>query len=441
MNLKALRDRAAAIRQEMEAIGSLVTRDARAMSDDERTRFDALKAEAAQVRELIEQAELAAEDLRRMPVASDPDAAAAAAARAAAGLPSVTAGRVRAEEDPKRGYRSSAEFYADVMAAARTGRVSERLRPLAAQGSDEQGTHSDAHGGFLQPTAFSPSVLMVRPDADPTIGLTMSMPMSAPTIELVARVDKNHATSVSGGFTVSRRPETVSGTASRTQIEKIRLSAMELFGLCHVSETLITDSPRSAMALVEAGYRDEFPAKMFREKLTGTGAGEFLGVLNAPCLITVSKQNGQAADTILKENIDNMRTRCWGYGQAIWLAIHDALPQLKSLKQDIGTGGAPVPYYTQDANGQAYLDGRPLFFTEEASALGDAGDLILGNWSQYLEATYEGLQQAESIHVRFDARERTFRFYLRNDGQPWWRSALTPRNGSTLSPFVTLEAR
>lgn len=441
MNLKALRDRAAAIRQEMEAIGTLVTKETRSMHDDERKRFDALKAEAAQVRELIEQAELAADDLRRTPSASDADAAAATASRVAAGLPAVTVGRLRAEDDPKRGYRTSAEFFADVMAHARTGRMSERLRPLAAQGADEQGTHSDAHGGFLQPTAFNPGLLMVRPDADPTIGRTMPIPMNAPTIELAARTDKNHSTSVSGGFTVSRRPETVSGTSSRSQVEKIRLSAMELFGLCYVSETLITDSPASAMALVEAGYRDEFPAKMFREKLTGTGAGEFLGVLNSPCLITVTKESGQSDDTIVKENIDKMRMRCWGYGQAIWLAIHDALPQLKSLTQTIGTGGAPVPYYTQDQNGQAYLDGRPLFFTEEASALGDAGDLILGNWSQYLEGTYEGLQQAESIHVRFDARERTFRFYLRNDGQPWWRSVLTPRNGSTLSPFVTLGAR
>ena len=106
----------------------------------------------------------------------------------------------------------------------------------------------------------------------------------------------------------------------------------------------------------------------------------------------------------------------------------------------VGTGGAPVPYFTQ-GDGQEFLDGRPIFFTEFAKAVGTAGDIILGNWSQYLEGTYESEQYAESIHVRFAAAERAFRFYRRNDGQWWWKTALTPKNGSTLSPVVTLAVR
>ena len=45
------------------------------------------------------------------------------------------------------------------------------------------------------------------------------------------------------------------------------------------------------------------------------------------------------------------------------------------------------------------------------------------------------------MHVRFDVGERAFRFYRRNDGQWWWRTVLTPKNGDTLSPTVTLAAR
>jgi hypothetical protein len=73
--------------------------------------------------------------------------------------------------------------------------------------------------------------------------------------------------------------------------------------------------------------------------------------------------------------------------------------------------------------------------------LGTAGDLMLVNWSQYLEGTYQPLQSAESIHVRFVNNERAFRFTMRNDGAPWWRSALTPKHSSnTLSPYVRLAA-
>jgi hypothetical protein len=55
---------------------------------------------------------------------------------------------------------------------------------------------------------------------------------------------------------------------------------------------------------------------------------------------------------------------------------------------------------------------------------------------------YQPLQSAESLHVRFEYNERTFRFTMRNDGRCWWRSAITPKKSSTtLSPFVTLAAR
>ena len=90
----------------------------------------------------------------------------------------------------------------------------------------------------------------------------------------------------------------------------------------------------------------------------------------------------------------------------------------------------------------AYLDGRPCIFTEFASTLGTVGDLILGNWSEYLEGIYQPMQTAESMHVRFVNHERTFKFWTRNAGQFWWKSALTPQNGAnTLSPIVTLATR
>jgi hypothetical protein len=100
-----------------------------------------------------------------------------------------------------------------------------------------------------------------------------------------------------------------------------------------------------------------------------------------------------------------------------------------------------VPYFTNERRRSRKLDGRPLFFTEFAKTLGTEGDLMLIVPSEYLEGTYQTEQYAESIHVRFAAAERGFRFYRRNDGQWWWRSALTPKNGSTLSPVVTLATR
>jgi HK97 family phage major capsid protein len=88
------------------------------------------------------------------------------------------------------------------------------------------------------------------------------------------------------------------------------------------------------------------------------------------------------------------------------------------------------------------LLGRPLVFTEFCQTVGTVGDFVLGNWSQYLEGTYQPMQSAESMHVRFVNHERTFKFWTRNAGQPWWKAALTPaKSTTTLSPFVTLATR
>jgi len=81
-------------------------------------------------------------------------------------------------------------------------------------------------------------------------------------------------------------------------------------------------------------------------------------------------------------------------------------------------------------------------YTECASTAGEHGDFSRATGSEYLDGTYQPLQGAERIHVRFLENERAFRFTMRNAGAPWWRSPLTPKNGAnTLSPFVTLAER
>jgi HK97 family phage major capsid protein len=167
--------------------------------------------------------------------------------------------------------------------------------------------------------------------------------------------------------------------------------------------------------------------------------------LKSGSLIVVAKESGQAADTIVAENVINMRARCWGYRRAVWIANPDAVPQLMKLVIVAGTGGTQIPVWRpgNDENGVPdMLLGRPLYYSERCSALGDEGDIVLANWSQYLDGQYRPMDGVSSIHVRWQANESAFRFILRNDGSPWWRSPLTPRRSSvTLSPFVTLAAR
>jgi len=262
-------------------------------------------------------------------------------------------------KDPKRGFSNPREFLMSVLEAGKKGFVrDERLKSLAAPiedgptrsfmtaGSDEQGAYSDPYGGFLVPKGFSPTLLQLAPEDDPIAGRVTQVPLTAPSVSFNARVDKDHTTSVSGGLVVTRRAETQTQTASRMTFEQIELKATSLFGLAYATQEILTDSPISFAAMLEAGFRDQFSSHLIGERLSGTGVGEFVGVLKCGCLISVDKETGQEAASIVYENLIKMRSRCWRYSDAVWMYNHDCLPQLMSLVMPIGTGARRSPAST-----------------------------------------------------------------------------------------------
>lgn len=382
----------------------------------------------------------------------------------------------RIEDDPRRGFASPRDFLvaamADADAQARDSVADHRLRALsargsagelafllpiaytpaslrAAAGSDEQGLYSDPHGGFGRaPQQITPFALGAV-ESDPTAGRTLSLPMDSPELRVLARVDKDHSTSVSGGLTVVRTAETLPRASSRMELEGVDLKATSLFGFSWATEELLGNNPRAFIAILESAYAAEFGSKVLREKLRGLGDSEFLGVLNSSAKVEVAKEGSQAADTINATNVVKMAARCWGYSQAgVWMANPDTRVEIAKaaflVENATNAAGGVVPVFVPARSEfePDMLHGRPCFFSEHASALGDEGDLLLVNWSQYLEGTYQPLQSAESVHVRWEEHERAFKFWLRNAGSPWWRSALTPENGANeLSPIVTLAER
>lgn len=370
-------------------------------------------------------------------------AAAVANSTATATRPYVSEVKEGFEEDPQRGFKSRQDYFKAVMDAGISGVTEDkRLNYLAAVGGDEHSTSNDAYGGYLVPEGFVGGLLTVDPEIDFIASRVQSVPMTSNRVYLNARVDKNHSTSVTGGFRVYRNSETGTVSASRGETERVYLNAESLMGIAYASEELIQDSPLSIAQIVGNSFASEFSSKILDERINGTGVGEFEGVLNSPALVTVPKETGQSADTVLFENIVKMYARCWRPSQAIWIANYNVLPQLMLMNQNVGTAGVPAWQPSARDGVPMTLLGLPIFFTEYCPTVGDVGDLILGNWSQYLEGTRQGITSAESVHVRFVYNERAFRFTMRNDGRCWWRSALTPKKGSdTLSPFVALAAR
>lgn len=442
--LHRLRDRQKALRAQNEKLLETADKEERDLTDDESAAFDETDKEAKVVDRAIEREQSLA---THVPAASANDFG---NDFLTVSDPSIGEPKLSLEDDPLKGFKTPREFFSSVMdASVPGGQADERLQFLsgrkngfqATAGSDEQGTYADPYGGFLVPTGFLPSLLTRGVEGDPTAGRTTQVPMATPRVDIPARTDNTHTSSVSGGLVTYRRAETDVVTATRMTLEQVSLVAHPLMGLTYATEELLQDSVISFVALIEAGFRDEFAARLLREKLTGTGVGEMEGVIGCGCAVDVSAETGQGATTIVSENILKMRFRCWGYDNAIWMYNHNCGYELSQMSISTGLGVTPMWQPSLREDSPSTILGRPCFPTEFCSTLGTSGDIILVNWSQYLEGTYQPMQSAESMHVRFLENERAFRFTMRNDGRPWWRAALTPSAGDTLSPVVTLATR
>jgi len=317
----------------------------------------------------------------------------------------------------------------------------KRLEQLATAGSDEAKLSSNPDGGFLVPRGFLN--MLMKTDANglqyDTGQFTRKIPMGFGGVDVPARVDKTHSDgSVTGGFKVYRKAETSAATASQSEYEQISLKPVELIGATYATEMLLKANPMSFASIIQTSFGEEFTSKLNAERLTGTSAGQYLGVLNSAALVTVAKVTSQTADTINFTNIVNMFSRMYNPSQAVWLCNHNTLPQLMSLA-DAGSNLVWQDSLVEGPVGR--ILGRPVYLDENCETLGDKGDIYFINWNEYLEGTVGGMDMDESIHVRFLENERAYRFVKYNDARPWWTSALTPKKGSTLSPFVTLAAR
>jgi len=250
-----------------------------------------------------------------------------------------------------------------------------------------------------------------------------------------------------GGVRVYTDKELALMTQSKTKFEKIRLEPKRLTGMYFASDEILRNAPMLQGEMTEL-FTEEFGFKGQDLAVNGGGAGEALGVLASPCLVTVAAEGGQAAATIVFENLVKMKARIRRRSRRslLWVANQDVEPMLYALSLPVGTGGSAMPIYLPSNNPADGIDGLllgiPIVFIEQCATLGTVGDIILGDWSMYYAANKGGIESASSIHLKFDYNQTAFRFVTWFDGQPRLKSALTPFKGSnTTSPFVALATR
>ena len=264
--------------------------------------------------------------------------------------------------------------------------------------------------------------------------------MKIPAVSDSSRADGSRF----GGIQAYWAGEGASKTESNPSFAQVSLELKKLVGYTTCTDELLQDAP-ALESWIKRAFASEFNFKLTDAIVNGDGAAKPLGLMNSPCLVTVTAETGQGSTTIVAENVVKMWARRFGPNSAnyVWLINQDIEPQLYTMGLAVGSGGVAVYMPAGGYSGKPYgtLFGQPVIPCEQCQTLGTAGDIILADLSQYVMIDKGSMQSASSIHVNFQTDQTAFRFVYRCDGQPMWSTYLTPFKGTNYqSPFVVLNS-
>lgn len=321
-----------------------------------------------------------------------------------------------------------------------------RLKALKATGASE-GIGSE--GGFLLQPTFTDTLLMPMHEAGPFSSRVRRLPVGANSNSgVLYGVDETSRATGSrwGGVQGYRVAEGGTITASKPGFKQINWRLKKFAVAVYATDELLADAPQM-QAVVQQACSEELAFMVNDDILNGLGASGPLGILNSGSLVSVAKETGQSAATIVYENLVKMWARMFprSKGSAVWYINTDITPQLAAMSLAVGTGGVPVYLPANGLSQSPYgtLFGRPVIETEFNATLGTVGDILLADLSEYLFWEKGGVDAQSSIHVQFLTDETVFRFTYRCEGQPAWSTTLTPYKGgsNTQSPFIALATR
>lgn len=326
---------------------------------------------------------------------------------------------------------------------------SEQLAAASTYGSE--GSGSD--GGFAVPPDFRTAIMSTILGEESLLARCDQITVSGNSF--TAPIDETTPWQTSGGILANWEGEAAAAAQSKPSLKEVMIKLNKLRALVPMTEEILEDS--SAM---DAYLRRKAPEKIaFKINLAiiqGTGVGMPLGLLNAGATVSVAKETSQTADTFIALNAIKMYNAMYAANRskAVWFCNQELEPMLLTLsiagKDNVGnfvTGWGGLMYVPPGGLSAApfgTMFGRPVIPTQACPVLGDRGDIIFADLSQYLAILKSGPNPRVdvSMHLWFDQDLTAFKFVLRMGGTTWWTTPATALAGSaTYSPFVTLAER
>jgi HK97 family phage major capsid protein len=340
-------------------------------------------------------------------------------------------GLSRGERLDTGGFGSCAEF----LRVMDSGRYDPRLQVRASMG---EGVPSS--GGFSVPTQFASEWLDASLPNEIVRNLCRLYPMESETKEIPGWDGANMSSGAThGGLTMEFMAEGSTKTPQTAKMRMIKLTARMAGIYVDASIELVQDGKDFATNL-ETALKQSVGYGIDRYCIAGSGAGCPQGILSAPCKIQIAAESGQKADTMVYQNIKKMFARQLNPERAVWLFNPSVIPDLLEMSVAVGTGGSFIPLLNE-SNGKFTIFGRPVYFHPVMPAIGDADDCAFVDFNFYGLGLRKEVWIDMTDAVRWAQRERSFRILMRFDGMCTLNAAVTPENGVSLSPVVTMAAR
>lgn len=355
---------------------------------------------------------------------------------------------VRAEvseskDDMKHGFKNAGEFFKAVATASISNnvKVDERLGRFANAAVEKIGED----GGFLIPPDFRSEIQKKIMGDESLLRLTRQFRTAGNSIVMPT---SETAPWDGTGIQAYWDGEAKQHRESKEVFKETSIRLHKLTALVPVSEELLADAP-ALESFLAAQAPEAMVHKINTAIINGSGVGMPLGFLRSGFKVKVSAEGGQAADTVLYENIVKMQAAVLpaSFARSIWLVHPTVIPQLR-LMAFKASAASPVPAYMPPAGlseaPYGTLMGRPIMpMMGSLKAVGDESDICLVDLNYYYSLVKtDALTQSISTHLYFDRDLVAFKYSFRMGGQVPFQSPVKTEFGDyPMSGIITLADR
>ena len=292
-------------------------------------------------------------------------------------------------------------------------------------------------GAYLVPETFIPELIRVEPEMEIVYPRadrqTVNGPIRLPGLSTAGQTQG--VTNFLGGMQAFWTESGTTKPEVDIDFTQISLNPWELSGYIPVFDQLLSRSVINLPGLLTGLFSDAL--RFYRDEafLDGTGAGQPLGIINAPGTF-IQTRLGAGAVTYLDLVAMKQHLLPASWSSAHWIF---SISCYESLVQMVNPNGNYIWQENARDGEPSTILGLPFVFTEKTPILGTQGDVVLADERYYYVAEEGGISIASSEHVLFTSNQTVFKFFLKVDGQEKLPAPIYLKDGQTqVSPFVVL---